>query len=77
MGYAAGAAGAVYMSVSFVVAKRVIPTLVKGTEAILTNGTTTTDGPTYQGFRYFVSSTALGQAGAAFSTDGVTASAEL
>jgi hypothetical protein len=76
-GYAAGAAGAVYMSVSFVVAKRVIPTLVKGTESILSNGTTTTDGPTYQGFRYAVSSTALGQAGAAFSTDGVTASAEL
>ena len=76
-GYAAGASAAVYMSVSFVVAKRVIPTLVKGTEAVLSNGTTTTDGPTYQGFRYFVSATALGQAGASFSTDGVTASAEL
>ena len=76
-GYAAGAAGSVYMSVSFVVAKRVIPTLVKGTESVLANGTTSVDGPTYQGFRYFITATALGQAGAAFSTDGVTASAEL
>lgn len=75
-GYAAGAAAAIYMSVSFVVAKRAIPTLVKGTDAV-TNGTTSVDGSTYQGFRYFVSATSLGQAGAAFSSDGVTASAEL
>jgi hypothetical protein len=76
-GYAAGAAAVVYMSVSFAVTKRAIPTLVKGTEAILVNGTTSVDGSTYQGFRYFITATGLGQAGAAFSTDGVTASAEL
>jgi hypothetical protein len=75
-GYVGGAGATVYMSVSFVVSKRAIATLVKGTDAV-TNGTTSADGTTYNGFRYFISGSAAGQAGATFSTDGITASAEL
>ena len=75
-GYVGGAGATVFMSVSFVVSKRAIATLVKGTDAV-TNGTTGADGTTYNGFRYFISGSATGQAGATFSTDGITASAEL
>ena len=74
-GYAT-AGGQIYMSVNFVVAKRAIPTLVKGSDSV-SNCTTAVDGPSYQGFRYFITATATGLAGGSFTTDGETASSEL
>jgi hypothetical protein len=64
------------VGVSFVVAKRAVPTLVKGSDSV-SNCTTAVDGASIQGFRYLITATATGQAGANFLADGVTATSEL
>jgi hypothetical protein len=63
-------------SVSFVVAKRTVPTIVDGT-INLSNATSGIDGSSIQGFRFCVIAAAAGIYGGSYLTSGVTASAEL
>jgi len=64
------------VGVSFVVPKRAIPTIVKGTDSV-SNCTTAIDGSSIQGFRYLITASSAGQFTANFVNDGVTASSEL